>query len=372
MRARASAAGPLLDFLPAGTPGTLRLVRSYKVPANDPSAARMANLSWTYDSAIGAMALMFAGEKAQAEQLLDQLAALQRTDGSIDFAFNVADGSSLQQFRSGSIAWIGLAAAMYHSIYRSSRYDDLAGGATRWLLARKQASGLLAGGPDVSWVSTQHNLIAWFLLSSVDSNIVDGVSNTQLQTARDAIADGIERNLIVSIDGSRSAFIQGVNDSVRPLDVQTLGLLFLAASGKGQSGHPSTATKVRSYLGSAYAVSGRAIAKSTDPVSFNDTYSATGPFSGYRPYAEGAGPDVIWGEGTAQVRFALKALGENTYNLDKSISAWNAVTTGRAEGPLGADKTVTGHGVNGYHVWPTSAAASWTLMGTIGTPAINF
>ena len=63
---------------------------------------------------------MFAGEKAQAEQLLDQLAALQRTDGSIDFAFNVADGSSLQQFRTGSIAWIGLAAATYGNLYGSS------------------------------------------------------------------------------------------------------------------------------------------------------------------------------------------------------------------------------------------------------------
>ena len=109
------------DFLPAAKPGALRLVRSFDVPADDPAAARMANLSWTYDSALASISMMFAGEKAQAEQLLDQLAALQRTDGSIDFAFNVADGSSLQQFRTGSIAWIGLAAATYGNLYRSTR-----------------------------------------------------------------------------------------------------------------------------------------------------------------------------------------------------------------------------------------------------------
>ena len=40
----------------------------------------MTNLSWTYDSAIAAVALISAGEKAQAEQLLDQLAALQHSD----------------------------------------------------------------------------------------------------------------------------------------------------------------------------------------------------------------------------------------------------------------------------------------------------
>ena len=90
-------------------------MRSFDVPADDPAAARMANLSWTYDSALAAVALMYAGEKAQAEQLLDQLAALQRTDGSIDFAFNVTDGSSLQLFRTGSIAWVGVAAATYRN-----------------------------------------------------------------------------------------------------------------------------------------------------------------------------------------------------------------------------------------------------------------
>jgi hypothetical protein len=359
----ASAAGPLLDFLPTGNPGSLRLVRSFDVPAGDPAAARMANLSWTYDSAVAAVALMFAGEKAQAEQLLDQLAAVQRTDGSIDFAFNVADGSSLQQFRSGSIAWIGLAATTYRNLYHSTRYGTLAGGAARYLLARRQSTGLVAGGPDVSWVSTQHNLLTWFFFSSIDDNVVTGLKSSDLDKAEDALAAAIESKLIVSVDSTHSAFVQGINDASRPLDAQTLGLLFLEAAGKGQSGHPSTAEKVRAYLGSAYAVSGRSIVTSSLPASFNQTYSAAGPFSGYKPYAEG-GPDVLWAEGTAQVRFALKALGESTTTLDKSITAWGAVTTARAEGPLGADRTAIGQEINEYHVWPASAAASWTLLGS--------
>ena len=86
-----------------------------------------------------------------------------------------------------------------------------------------------------------------------------------------------------------------------------------------------------------------------------------------RAYAEGAGPDVLWAEGTAQARFALKALGESTSTLDKSISAWNALTQ---TGPLGADRRDTSREINGYHVWPTSAAASWTLMGTGGAASV--
>jgi hypothetical protein len=362
--ASASAAGPLLDFLPAAIPGSLRLIRSYDVPADDPAAARMANLSWTYDTAVASIALMFAGEKAQAEQLLDQLAAVQRTDGSIDFAFNVANGSSLQQFRSGSIAWIGLAAATYRNLYRSTKYATLAGGAAKWLLARRQSTGLVAGGPDVSWVSTQHNLIAWFFLSSLDDSVVTGLSHSDLDKATDTLAAAIESKLIVSVDSTHSAFTQGLNDASRPLDVQALGLLFLDAASRGNSGHPSTVDKVRAYLGSAYAVSGRTIVKSTLPTSFNQTYAAVGPFTGYRPYAEGGTPDVLWAEGTAEVRFALKALGESTTTLDKSITAWGAVTTARGEGPLGADRTSTDNPINEYHVWPTSAAASWTLLGS--------
>ena len=93
-----------------------------------------------------------------------------------------------------------------------------------------------AGGPDVSWVSTQHNLLAWFFLSSVDDKVETGVKPSELDKVTNGIADGIERELIVPVDATHSAFVQGVKDPIRPLDVQTLGLLFLEASGRGKSG----------------------------------------------------------------------------------------------------------------------------------------
>ena len=106
-------------------------------------------------------------------------------------------------------------------------------------------------------------------------------------------------------------------------------------------------------------------------MSFNQTYSSTGTFSGFRPYAE-RGPDVQWAEGTAQVRFMQRALGMSTSTLDSAISNWNLISSKLGQGPLGSDRTVTGNAVNEYHVWPTSAAASWTLMGSGGMPATPF
>ena len=119
---------------------------------------------------------------------------------------------------------------------------------------------------------------------------------------------------------------------------------------------------------SAYPVSGRSIIKSADPLSYNQTYSSHRPVLGLPPLRRGRGPDVLWAEGTAQVRFMQRALG--MIDLERStttISAWNARQLEGRPGPLGADRTDTGHEVNEYHVWPTSAAASWTLLGTGGT-----
>jgi len=103
-----------------GGSGQLALVRSYEIPTNDPSYQRLLNWSWTYDSAVSAAAFVASGNQAEAKQLLDQLTALQNSDGSIDFAFNVVTGAGEPLFRSGTIAWVGLAAAYYDQSFKTS------------------------------------------------------------------------------------------------------------------------------------------------------------------------------------------------------------------------------------------------------------
>ena len=44
------------------------------------------------------------------------------------------------------------------------------------------------------------------------------------------------------------------------------------------------------------------------------------------------------------------------------MNAWWNVTRKEGVGPLGADKTITGNAYNEYHVWPTAAAGSWTVL----------
>ena len=292
-RASMAAAGVTAEPLPSAIGGTgpLRLVRSFEIPVADPSASRMANMSWTYDSALAATALTFAFEKSQAEQLLDQLAALQRTDGSIDYAYDVSTGAGIPLFRSGTVAWVGLSATMYRNLYGSSKYDTMVKGAAQWLMARQQASGLIAGGPDVTWASTQHNILAYEFLSMLEERPPSGLSASTLDNASDRIAAAVQSQLMVTVSSTQIGFKQGTNDDMRPLDVQALGMLMLEGLGR-----TTDAVKVNNYVASAFKLTGRSIVKSTAPETFNNSYGAAGPFTGYRPYATG-GPDVLLGRG---------------------------------------------------------------------------
>jgi hypothetical protein len=366
----------------------LALVRSYDIPADDPSYDRLLNWSWTYDSAVTAAAFAASGLPAQAERLLDQLRALQRTDGSIDTAFNNYTGEGTGQLRAGTVGWTGLAAATYGATRGSSRYDKVATDAADWILARRDTTpgsptyGLVRGGPDVSWYSTQHNLIAYILLTRLSEGAAGdrygstsygsgsygnyGTTASKAKAYADAataIAAGIERRLLVEPNSATAYFRQGYGDDVRPLDTQTLGAFFLLARG-----NVATAAKVRAYINSEFAVSNRSIVKSAVTGSFNNTFAAAGPFSGYRPYADATGPDVLWAEGTAQVRLLEVALFDSSRTLDATTALWDRVSG--SAGPLQADRTVTGSALNEYHVWPTAAAAAWRILSS--APASYF
>ncbi|MBV9604902.1 MAG: hypothetical protein JO027_07340 [Solirubrobacterales bacterium] len=339
----------------------LQLVRSYSIPTDDPSYTRLLNWSWTYDSAITATAFSVAGDSSQAEQLLDQLAALQHTDGSIEIAFNVADGTAESVFRSGTIASVGLAGSLYDQDFHTTRYVAMEERAANYLLTLQGTAGLIRGGPDVTWYSTQHNLLAYAFFELLGTELTaDGNRTlaTTYFTAASKIATGIESNLLVH-SGSTAYFIEGLGDSVQSLDADALGVMYLESRGE-----TSTAQQVMSYAQSAFAVSGRSIVKSTSTSSYNNTYSAKGPFSGFAPYLGSGAPNVLWTEGSAEMLVAATSLGQSSSTLAASLLSIAAVTPGDA--PVMADQTLTSipYGAE-YHVWPSAAAGAWMLIALV-------
>jgi hypothetical protein len=341
----------------------LQLVRSYEIPAGDPSYASLLNWSWTYDSAVSAAAFAATGDKANSAQLLDQLAALQHTDGSIELAFNVASGENAPVFRSGTVAWVGLAAATYDQAFASNRYLETEQRAAEYLLSLEGPSGLIRGGPDVGWYSTEHNLTAYVFLTRLGAELqADGNSAaaTRYQSAAAALSSAINANLLVT-ETSGAHFLQGLGDETQALDVQALGAMYLQGTGQA-----ALAAQVLAYAQANFALSGRSVTESANPATYNQTYSATGPFSGYAPYAGKGVPNVLWAEGSGEMRVAEGALGQDTSALDKTIAAWTAITAGRKQGPLQADQSVVSQpfGLE-YHVWPASSAAAWTMLAPV-------
>jgi hypothetical protein len=339
--------------------GELQLIRSFDIPVGDPSYERLLNWSWTYDSAVAATAFSSVGLQEQSGRLLDQLAALQNKDGSIEYAFDVKTGESSASIRAGSVAFTTIAFADYDSSFESNLYLDNARRAADYLLSLRNADGLVRGGPDVEWVSTQHNiltLIALAILSGQLQEQGDEAGAAYYREAADVIAKGVDSQLIVRDEGL-AHFREGVNDNVVPLDTQALGIIYA-----GFRNDKDLAKQVYEYTQQNFPLEGRSISLSNKPKTYNMTYEAKGPFRGYRPYIGKGAPDVLWFEGTAEMRFVSTSLGQPTEELDQSMNSWWDVTRKQGLAPLGADRTITNNPYNEYHVWPTAAAGAWTVL----------
>lgn len=320
----------------------LLLIRSFDIPKSDAAYGRLADASYTYDNALATFAFLSVAAKSQAEQLLDQLKALQRTDGSIEYAFDVKTGTSAAQVRAGALAWVGYAALAYKKVYDSTRYDAVIAGVARYLLTLRTSSGLIKGGPDVNWVSTQHNLLAAGFLRDLAAKLGTrgtlgtGLSYTEVNNAANSLGNAILANLIVQ-EGPLAYLRQGVGDAKIPADVQALGAMSLQARGDGRT------RQVAEYLRQRFSVAGR----------------------GLRPYFGAGAPDVVWSEGTIQASLALDRAGVDSSVADEAVVRL-AATIRTVTGPAGADRDSSSADWGEYHTWPTSAAGSWLLIRAAG------
>ncbi len=334
--------------------GKLWLVRSFEIPTSDSAYTRLANYSWTYDNALATFGFISVGLKSGAEQLLDQLQALQRTDGSLEFAFDTQTGDAAPYYRSGALAWVGLAAAAYRRKYDSERYDELIGGTIKYLLGGlRRSDGLIRGGPDVTWVSTQHNLLAVGFLRDIADQMssketLGGYTRSQLTTIHTTLGNAIVSKLFVVDSASLAHFKQGLDDAQIPLDVQALGAMFLKLRGDSRATAVANTIQLQFPLGSRKVSGG------------------TAAISGFRPFVGTGTPEVIWSEGTVEAALALDRVGINSPTADAAVSSIAATVAGSKTGPVGADRDVVSQMYGEYRTWSTSAAASWLLIAAGG------
>jgi hypothetical protein len=344
-----------------------RLVQSFVPPHGDPLGDRIRDRAWIYDTAVTATARAATGDLDGAGALLDALQELQHPDGALDGSYTLAGTDGDGPIRAGNQAWVGLAALEWRSLTCSGRHDRLIAGTARWLLAHRLADpaspgfGLVRGGPDVTWYSTEHNLEARAFFAGLDATFagraadpalgrpcqpgLDGLSDEEGRAlAADAIAavDRIDRAIASALfvrAGDDAYLRQGLDDDARPLDVQALGILWLLGHGR-----QADAVAVERTADATLRVEGRRV----------DWPGASGQtFSGYRPSV--SGPDVLWMEGTMMMRFAKARLGSDLSRLDADADRWAALSA--PDPPLHADRVA-----GDYHVWPAAAGAAWRTL----------
>ena len=220
----------------------------------------------------------------------------------------------------------------------------------------------MRGGPDVSWASTEHNLEARAFFAGLDAvlagRVVDPVHGRRCAPGLDGLSGHASRMLAASVaeavvrldqaisgalfDADAALFRQGLGDDAHAVDTQAFGILWLLGRGRR-----ADAVAVERATDASMRVSGRVV----------DWPGAAGKtFTGYKPFADAWGPDVLWMEGTLMMRLAKSRLGRDVAALDRDIDRWAALSAPAP--PLQVDR-VDGED---YHVWPAAAPAAWLVL----------
>ncbi len=264
--------------------GRQGLLVSYTIPTTD-SLAFLRGRSWTYDNAVGAIAFLLQGRPGAARTVLAALQGLMAPNGVLGFSYQVNSSFVDGHVRTGTLAWVGYAMALYQRQARDASFQASAEKIGSYLKGLQLSSGSLRGGPDVSWVSTEHNVDAYFFYRE----LYRLTGNSAYLTTAGQIKNSLLTNHWVKTSKTSGHFLQGVGDPTPALDANSWGAIFLSAVGRA-----TEATQALQYVESAF--------KNTQKIS-----GTSARISGYSP---DAAKKTVWLEGTAGVAVAYQRLGQ--------------------------------------------------------------
>ncbi len=153
------------------------LVASFE---GDPS---LQDTAFTYDQALAAQAFVLSGELNKAAAILNfyDMKAKDEKGGFYNAYDSVSGEPSEMLVRVGPNIWVGIAALQYTLATRDACFASLARRLGDWAIHQQDAEGGLAGGPDVTWYSTEHNLDAYAFFGM----LADATGNIRFRNAQE-------------------------------------------------------------------------------------------------------------------------------------------------------------------------------------------
>jgi|GEM_PF-2364426 len=274
------------------------LLVSYQIPTTDPLAF-LRGRSWTYDNAVGAVAFTLQGQPDAAKKVLTSLQGLMAADGSLGFSYQVDSSFVDGHVRTGTLAWVGYAMALYQRQTGDASFQASAEKIGAYLKNLQMGSGSIKGGPDVSWVSTEHNVDAYFFYREM----YRGTGQASYLTTATQIRNSLLANHWTG-SLSKGHFLQGIGDPAPALDANSWGAIFLAAIGR-----TAQANQALKYA----------------EATFRNTQKITGTTTRLTGYSPDSARKTVWLEGTAGVAAAYQRAGQGAKagSILSQFSAWN-------------------------------------------------
>lgn len=270
------------------------------------------------------------GECQAAEDTLTALAGLIDDDGKLGFSYNTHDDWFHEMYRTGAIAWVGYSFAFYQKACGDSQFQAAAESVADWVLTMQDpTTGSVKGGPDVDWLSTEHNIDAYFFLRDIG---LPKCNTTYLEAA-----DRIKQSLLNNHwNPSYGCFQQGIGDTEKVLDVASWGALFLLSIGQ-----PDKAESCLDFIEANFPTT---VTCDIGDVSQN--------ISGYKP---DVGTNLVWSEGSLDVAKAYRRAG-NQAKHDEIVSGIR-----KMQGPNGSIVYACPP-VTDFPDWESVAGTAWMII----------
>lgn len=367
---------------------------SFAVPQDDPQydkegsvgesqniqGYRLQQRTWIYDTALSVYAYTSFGDYATAKTLIDRALIEQEASGSFPFSFDIFIGVDFAPayIRTGANAWFGAAMAYYTKKSGDTQFLSKMQLLGDWILTQQVTNetdpryGLCTGGEGAfavsgyiytpgtqSWCSVEHNFDCHMFLKELFSFTLD----EKYHKAYDLIEKGLMEKAWIE---SESRFAQGIRpeglDTSWALDMCTWGGLFLTSIQEWGKAERTFQTALN-----VYAVYNASVVMSTDPNYYNQVFSSTSTFDGFKPYYDdGNGvytgaPDVVWAEGTWGFIMLGKRLGKDVSQFENSMYSMQDNVT-NSNGAMLAYTATYADLPWEFHAWPATNPCAWLIL----------
>ncbi len=377
-----------------------RLPASFLIPTDDPQYDKDGSKAlhkygyclnartWAYDVGLALLVFTTSGDYDICKEMLNRMKYEQNSDGSFNFSYDIYIGQLFEGYvRTGAMGWLVWGMCYYTLESGDRSYVKMIQKGGEWMIGRQITDtndpryGLMTGGigaynmsdysykdVEIEWCSVEHQCSGLQALEGCSLVL----KNRKYKEAAELIRDQL---YLKCYDKENGRFYQGINsgvpDGAWALDCTTWAgsLIFSVVNKECSQACIKTAAEV-------YLTKGKSIVQSSDQEYYNQTYSSSSTFSGFKPYSdktpdyEGA-PDIVWTEGTlgySLLAFILGQYDECKKYVDEVIAIQNCNNcTGGVIYTTGTIASLPWE----FHVWESVVSSSWLYL-MIKNPKVLF